>query len=361
MEGGFIVKGKFFKKLAAMMLSLVMCLSLMQVTAFALPEIPNVEISSEGILTWDNVPGAELYITNALSDDGYSNVGFSGFNSGFDIQEKMTDSGLPSGNYDITVIAYDGANDDIAEGHVNYSYTSPLERLSEPQNPRWDGKKAVWDVVPNATSYWAFLVYSNGKEIPNQFTYTGNNFFDCSDVSNGILANATFKVTAMAEGYAMSEYATSPAFALTRVISVSLTVTEPVAGAIPVYTASTDSEGVVVGEEGVFWVNAAGEVVRLKDIVNENVPFDPNTEYRAGVWLSAKPVYEMDGNTQVDINGEPAEYSETSMVDGVDWYEFISSRGYLTGELPINNINMTLDAPKIGEIPFYTSSAAVRV
>lgn len=61
MEGGFIVKGKFFKKLAATMLSLVMCLSLMQVTAFALPVVPNVAISSEGILTWDDVPGAVSY------------------------------------------------------------------------------------------------------------------------------------------------------------------------------------------------------------------------------------------------------------------------------------------------------------
>ena len=59
------MKERITKKILAIFLTIAMCLTLMPVTAFAgepmVPIIQNVHISEEGILTFDEVPGAVRY------------------------------------------------------------------------------------------------------------------------------------------------------------------------------------------------------------------------------------------------------------------------------------------------------------
>ena len=63
------MKERITKKILAIFLTIAMCLTLMPVTAFAEePKIQNVHISEEGILTFDEVPGAVRYVIDIRSN-----------------------------------------------------------------------------------------------------------------------------------------------------------------------------------------------------------------------------------------------------------------------------------------------------
>ncbi len=161
------------------------------------PAIPNVQITADGIVTWDEVEGADEYYFSV------SNLGGRYESCELNIKETLESVGKPTGTYTLKISARDSDRNTIAYKEVTYDYTAPKPRLPKATNLRWDGKAAKWDAVENATSYQVVLwVSGNVNKGTVEVTETEYDFTSQEFLPNTEYA---FSVVAKSDDYIDSE------------------------------------------------------------------------------------------------------------------------------------------------------------
>ena len=238
------------KKILAIFLTIAMCLTLMPVTAFAATKIENINISEEGILTFDEVPGAVRYDVDIIRHDvDIVSAGREGYvlrvavSLGTNIFETIMERyKFPTSDYKLCMYAYDSANNCCAASSngddvYRFSYESPLIEITQPSNLRWDGYIARCDEVPNSKEYRFELYNKHGHSIV--IRKEEDSFCDYTEYA--MEEGYYFTVKAIGkDGYLDSEISKSLRMERpTAVREVNIVVTPPVAGKVPDYNAST--------------------------------------------------------------------------------------------------------------------------
>ncbi|MBQ6824738.1 MAG: hypothetical protein IJP27_08795, partial [Clostridia bacterium] len=169
----------------------------------------NLQMSADGVLTWDAVPGATGYYFSIgdVADTNYLDTNYQ--ETSFRFAENFDSRRLDSKSYTIRVSAIGEGLGDFYDSMLYY-YVSPFDKLEAPTNLRWDGSVARWDAVPNADGYTVYLVQPRGTNYAS-FKVEGNTpYKDFSNVS-GLNSGWWFEVEATAtEGYRDSVRNESP-------------------------------------------------------------------------------------------------------------------------------------------------------
>ncbi|MBQ4282601.1 MAG: hypothetical protein IJB96_01580, partial [Lachnospira sp.] len=124
----------------------------------------NLQMSSDGILTWDSIPGAtDYYFTIGNVGSTYY------FDSNYDdtslnFLENFDSRKMDSGVYKLSVKANGSGDVYNKSGVLTYYYVSPYNKLEAPTNLRWEGTTAKWDAVPYATGYTVYLHQASGTQ-----------------------------------------------------------------------------------------------------------------------------------------------------------------------------------------------------
>ena len=199
-------------RLLSILLALVMMAGLLpgQVAyADGEPPLQNVQLSAEGVLTWDAFSGAGCYFWSVGTYEGTTEE------TTFNIKGILDSNKGGSGTYTVKLYAMDKKPEDggtriSSIWQKPYSYTSTIPQLSTPTNLKWVGNVGSWDSVPNATKYRGRLwVDSFGNTAdPINFETTSNSI-DFSDYFVADTHQYAFVVYATSENYIDSEYATS--------------------------------------------------------------------------------------------------------------------------------------------------------
>jgi len=333
------------KKILAIFLTIAMCLTLMPMTAFAeIPIIQNINISEEGILTFDEVPGAVIYKVDIRSSVTERKKFNRPVTSGTNIFETiMKGYKFPTASYWLVMRAYNSegrlcADLNNEDEYYRFDYESPLIELVPPTNLRWDGYTARWDEVPNCEKYRINLYSKYGNR--NSSIETEDTFYNYgTDVGDG----EYFKVEAIGgDGYIDSvESAKSPVWKIQVVREVNIVVTPPIAGEIPDYNASTDSKECTVDYNKVDWVDSDTSIVSN---TSSPRPLEAGHRYDAVVWLTLNSGYIFDESTVVKINGEVA--SKTNAATRSAQF----SREFSVDE-SIREVDVRITPPIAGEIP----------
>ena len=150
-----------------------------------LPEIPNVAVSAEGVLTWDALEGAKGYSVTVRTEEGgrQGTVGASGPLEK-DFGETLRSQGFASAEATVLIYAYDSSSNKISkETTRTFNYVARGEKLSEPTNLHWVGTKLVWDRDPvDQVQYKVQYTFSDdGGQTwkPQNFCNASNdNYFD---------------------------------------------------------------------------------------------------------------------------------------------------------------------------------------
>ena len=144
-----------------MCIALFSLLSVSETTVYAdLPDIQNVSVSAESILSWDAFPGAAEYFVGV---DGAGGAYTS--ETSYDLNQLPLRNKQPSGEYRVELMAVDSTVTIISsEWSGTFTYTSPYPQLAAPTNLGWDGNTATWDPVPNADHY-SFNLWGRDGEL----------------------------------------------------------------------------------------------------------------------------------------------------------------------------------------------------
>ncbi|MBR6391797.1 MAG: cadherin repeat domain-containing protein [Eubacterium sp.] len=188
------------KKVLSLVLSLLMitsALSALPFTALAKGDIPNVQLSSDNILTWDEYEGATKYWIRFGAS-----YGFEPDSRTVDLNQKAFENGFTTGTYDFTLVACVENWQEISNPYSGSFYYEATNVLDAPSNPRWDGLVARWDSVENADYYQVRIYAFDGEN----YTYKGYqyssdyNYLDFSSNVNLVKStNYAFKVYACAK------------------------------------------------------------------------------------------------------------------------------------------------------------------
>ena len=347
------MKERITKKILAIFLTIAMCLTLMPMTAFAdtdTPKIENVNISEEGILTFDEVPGAVRYKVRIINESIGKHTPGTYVSLGTNIFETIMERyKCSTARYGLAMWAYNSedricaALNDEDEYYI-FDYRSPLIELTAPTNLRWDGYTARWDEVPNCGKYEFILYNEYGTVVV--IRETEDNFYEYSLYA--LKDGYYFTVQAIGgDGYINSERSTkSPRWKIPVVREVNIVVTPPIAGEIPDYNASTDSTECTVDDNEVGWVDSD---TRIVSSTSSPRPLEAGHRYDAVVWLTPNSGYIFDESTVVKINGKAA--SKTN--EGTRLAQF--SREFSVDE-SIREVDVRITPPIAGEIPDYNAS-----
>ena len=201
-------------KLLSILLSLVMLIGLLPTTAFAwtAPSLTggnaawNVQLSDEGVLTWNDMGSATYDIQvdeTAMGGTVTKIQGISG--TSYNLINRFKELKIENGTY----YFYIKANDtDATSGDISFKYVSPEPKLSAPQNLRWDGTVAKWDSVANATGY-AVMLYSDSGSLQLSKTTTETQYdWDTNVYNDGFW----FEVVATGDNYRNSNAAEGPKY-----------------------------------------------------------------------------------------------------------------------------------------------------
>ena len=176
--------------------------------AIVLPDLKNVKISSEGILSWDAFNGSYQYQVSV------ANFGDFCTSTTFDLKQICRNNKFSTGEYVVKVSALDSEGAQITNSWTgSYSYTSSLPQLQTPTNLSFNGKVATWDEVTNA-DYYNVNLY-DGNTILSIESVTTNSIDYSSFISDSGSHSYYFTVVACSkQDYASSETAisTEPSF-----------------------------------------------------------------------------------------------------------------------------------------------------
>jgi len=142
-------------KLLSILLSLVMLIGLLPTTAFAwtAPSLDggkatwNVQLSNEGVLTWNDMGSATYNIDVDETELGGTVTKIQGISgTSYNLIDRFKELKIENGTYYFQITAVD--TEEIS-GDISFRYISPETKLSTPQNLSWDGTVAKWDSGTN--------------------------------------------------------------------------------------------------------------------------------------------------------------------------------------------------------------------
>ena len=142
--------------------------------------IQNIQISSEGILSWDAFTGAddyEIYIDYNIGGDNENTGG----KTSFDLKGEMAHLYAPSQTITYSITALDSEDNPIsAEVFGTYNYVSDGTAIPTPENLVWDHTTIRWDAVPNSYGYHYVVYKTVGDVMESYGTIYGRNYQELS-------------------------------------------------------------------------------------------------------------------------------------------------------------------------------------
>ena len=167
-KGGFKVGTLKVKSISVMLIFTMMMAVFMPITASARTRPINtldsgnglnMSIDSNGILDWDNVPGATGY-TVTLTKPNFTHLySWDTTNSAFALISSIDQLKYDSSQYTIVV----SAKGVSASESMLYYYTSNVDQLESPNGLYWDGDTANWSAVDGASIYYVELYNFDGR------------------------------------------------------------------------------------------------------------------------------------------------------------------------------------------------------
>ena len=205
---------KMKMRMLSLLLCFVMLVGLMPTTAFAwsAPTLSggkaawNVQLSDEGVLTWNDMGSATYDIQvdeTAMGGTVTKIQGISG--TSYNLINRFKELKIENGTYVFYIKAIDT---DTTSGDITFRYVSPEAKLSEPQNLRWVGTTAKWDSVANATEYEVRL-YSDSGSLQLSKTTSETQYDWSTNVYND---GFWFEVVAIGDNYRNSNAAEGPKY-----------------------------------------------------------------------------------------------------------------------------------------------------
>ncbi len=204
---------KMKMRMLSLLLCFVMLVGLMPTTAFAwsAPTLSggkaawNVQLSNEGVLTWNDMGSATYDIQVDKTAMGGTVTKIQGIaGTSYNLINRFKELKIENGTY----VFYIKANDtDTTSGDITFTYVSPEAKLYEPQNLRWDGTVAKWDSVANATGYTVYL-YTDDGYLQLTKTTTETQYDWTTEAEDG----RWFEVVATADNYRDSNAAEGPKY-----------------------------------------------------------------------------------------------------------------------------------------------------
>ena len=200
------------------MLSLLLCFVMLfglvptSVFAWTAPALSggkaawNVQLSDEGVLTWNDMGSAtyDIYVDETAMGGTVTKIqGISG--TSYNLINRFKELKIENGTYYFYITANDT---DTTSGTISFRYVSPEAKLSEPQNLRWVGTVAKWDSVANATGYEVKL-YSDSGSLQLSKTTTETQYDWSTNVYND---GFWFEVVATGDNYRNSNAAEGPKY-----------------------------------------------------------------------------------------------------------------------------------------------------
>ena len=167
-KGGFKVRTLKKKFISIMLVFTLLMTVFMPITASARTRpinalnsgnALNMNIGTDGILSWDEVPGATGY-TISITQPNLTNLySWDTTNSAFALISSIDQLKYDSGQYTIGV----SAKGISASGSMGYYYTSNVDKLESPNGLYWDGDTANWSAVDGASIYYVELNDFDGR------------------------------------------------------------------------------------------------------------------------------------------------------------------------------------------------------
>jgi len=151
----------------------------------------NMSINNSGMLSWDDVDGANGYSVMLTQPNVTKLFEWDVADTYLNLTTEMDGLKYDSGQYTISV-APKGVSGDAT---MQYYYTSHVDKLESPQNLVWIGDKAAWDAVDGATSYNVSLYDFTGKVVTIPTTSCLYDFSGSSPKDGW-----TFRVQALSNG-----------------------------------------------------------------------------------------------------------------------------------------------------------------
>ena len=284
----------------------------------------NVQLSDEGVLTWKNMGSSSYDIDVDESAMGGTVTRIQNISgTSYNLINRFKELKLENGIYYFYITANDTYT---TSGDISFMYVSPEEKLSAPQNLRWDGTVAKWDSVANATKYTVNL-YSNSGSLQLSKTATETQY----DWGNNVYSNGFwFEVVATAANYRDSDAAESPKYV---VVTYSI-------GAYP-YDATvsqkyTGGQVYLITDEGTDGWSSGGYIKTASEGSTVTLNANPATGYKFVEWRQ--------GTSGATISTE-ANYQFTASEDKYLYaiFEAIETTEYQI-ELQIFDITYTANA-----------------
>ena len=206
---------KMKKRMLSLLLCFVMMVGLVPTSVFAwtAPTLSgnggdawNIQLSDEGVLSWNTISEATSYdidVDETATGGTVTKIqGVTG--TWYNLIKRFKELKLENGIYYFRIKA-NGPN--TISPTISFKYVSTQDKLSEPQNLRWDGKVAKWDSVANATEYEVKLYGDNGY-LKLRKTTTETQYDWTTYAADGYW----FEVIATAADYRNSNAAESPKY-----------------------------------------------------------------------------------------------------------------------------------------------------
>ena len=213
--------------------------ALTALAADGLPDLTNLRISAEGVITWDSYPGAARYY---LSGGEYWSGGWaSDTECRFDFAQRLRDGYAPSGTFTARIYAENDDYEEVACSEITYTHTG-LERHPAPANLHWDGYTCRWDPVEEADNGYYVYVYRSDTDDYITSANTDKPYYDASGSLQHKDWNYSFRVQVNgSKTGASSEYAECGASIPGRFTLGDLTIS--LSGDTLSWTPYVDTEG----------------------------------------------------------------------------------------------------------------------
>ena len=202
----------------SLLLTLAMLLGVMPMTAMAAESSYGVRaesavagdltctVDSDGVLTWNDLPGATSYDLNIYMKGGLVRSETGRTSTSYELEAMLDHYKKDSGTVEVHINVWGGTG---RGGRANFLYSSPYPKLEAPANLRWDvNGNPDWDDVANADGYTLYLYQPSGSAYNHYDLATS--YFTCAnypDVATRVSDGWYFTVRATStEGYRPSEY-----------------------------------------------------------------------------------------------------------------------------------------------------------